>query len=518
MSTLSMISKQQHNSSGSDLQITISNNDATPPPPEKEKNVQSISLCRRFLLGRPSSDIDPRDWPRPKRYTIVLIVALAAFITPCATNIYFPAILEMQSYFGTNDTTINASISVFIFCLGLFPLIWATFADKFGKRPIYIISFLIAIVGMVCCAVSVNVTMFIIFRTVSAVGASSMLSLGAGTIGDITNPNERGRAFSIFQMGPLAGPALGTLFGGYLNEYLGWQSIFWFLAILCFVVWIAIIVFLPETRYVKKELSSFDSSSEKTMSEQQTKSNDNHWRHRFMNPIAALNFMRYPNVSLVVLFLGILFFGFYLLNSNFTRIYNNQYGFDSGTVGLFYLPLAGGFIIGSLVGGRYSDRLYMRRVTMLKEISKSPYPELRIGGVVLYGAMVGLLLAFTAFGWCVEKNVPYGFGLLCTGILGLCLGPPNTIITAYLMDSYRNNVASVMACNNLVRYILCGIGTLMSSDMAYSMGPGPLYTFCGALLFASSSAFITVKLKGETWRQKHRQQQALKQQQQQVAS
>ncbi|KAJ8660379.1 hypothetical protein O0I10_003836 [Lichtheimia ornata] len=422
----------------------------------------------------------------------------------------------MQSYFDTTDTVMNASLSVFVFCLALFPLIWATFGDKYGRRPMYIISFLIAIIGMVCCAVSVNVTMFIVFRAVSAVGASSMLSLGAGTIGDITSASERGRAFSIYQMGPLAGPALGPIFGGYLNEGLGWESIFWFLTILCFVVWVAIIIFLPETRYdvsMKKELSSSDSSSEKTTSEQQTKSNNNHRRHRFMNPIAALNFMQYPNIALAVLFLGILFFVYYLLNSNFTRIYNNQYGFDSGTVGLFYLPLAGGFIIGSLVGGRYSDRLYMRRAAKLKEINQSPYPELRIGGFLLYACMVVLLLAYIAFGWCVEKDVHYAFGLVCAGIIGLCLGPPNTILPAYIIDCFRENGASVIACNNFVRYILAGIGTLVSSDMAYSMGSGPLYTFCGALLFVSSALFIIVKLRGETWRQKHNQQKALKKQQ-----
>lgn len=80
----------------------------------------------------------------------------------------------MQFYFDTTDTIMNASLSVFVFCLALFPLIWATFGDKYGRRPMYIISFLIAIIGMVCCAVSVNVTMFIVFRAVSAVGASSV--------------------------------------------------------------------------------------------------------------------------------------------------------------------------------------------------------------------------------------------------------------------------------------------------------------------------------------------------------
>ncbi|KAJ8660380.1 hypothetical protein O0I10_003837 [Lichtheimia ornata] len=61
----------------SDLQITITN---VPPPDDDEgKNGESISLWRRFLQGKPPSDVDPRDWPPTKKYTIILIVALSAF-------------------------------------------------------------------------------------------------------------------------------------------------------------------------------------------------------------------------------------------------------------------------------------------------------------------------------------------------------------------------------------------------------------------------------------------------------
>jgi hypothetical protein len=35
------------------------------------------------------------------------------------------------------------------------------------------------------------------------------MSLGAGTISDIYEPHERGRAFSWYTCGPLLGPALG---------------------------------------------------------------------------------------------------------------------------------------------------------------------------------------------------------------------------------------------------------------------------------------------------------------------
>ena len=61
-------------------------------------------------------------------------------------------------------------------------------------------------VGSVCCAASVNAEMFIVFRAFSAIGSSSAMSMGAGTISDIYEPHERGRAFAYYVMGALLGP------------------------------------------------------------------------------------------------------------------------------------------------------------------------------------------------------------------------------------------------------------------------------------------------------------------------
>lgn len=44
-----------------------------------------------------------------------------------------------------------------------------------------------------------------------AVGSSSTIALGAGTIADISIPSERGFYVSIFQMGVQLGPAIGPL-------------------------------------------------------------------------------------------------------------------------------------------------------------------------------------------------------------------------------------------------------------------------------------------------------------------
>ena len=99
-----------------------------------------------------------------------------------------------------------------------------------------------------------------------------------------------------------------------------------------------------------------------------------------------------------------------LVNTTFSRTYNIQYGLSPSIVGLCYLSNALGCIIGAILGGRFSDGLYNKRVKKSKENS---YPEMRLGGPVIYGATFIQLVSFVAYGWCVQKNVHWAFGLVC---------------------------------------------------------------------------------------------------------
>jgi MFS family permease len=100
---------------------------------------------------------------------------------------------------------------------------------------------------------------------------------------------------------------------------------------------------------------------------------------------------------------------FYIINTTFTRTYTIQYGLSSGIVGICYFPQAVGAMAGGIFGGRYSDNMYRRRV----EKEGESWPELRLGGWLMW-ASIGLQgAAFVAYGWCVRENVHFAWGLVC---------------------------------------------------------------------------------------------------------
>ncbi|KAF1802737.1 major facilitator superfamily domain-containing protein [Mucor lusitanicus] len=351
---------------------------------------------RFWCMAKDNSD--PKQFPRYKKNMILSVVAIGGAISPVSSTIYYPALITMQEAFQTTDTTMNASLSIFTFFTAFFPLVWATFGDLFGRRRIYIISFFISFIGSVCCALSVNAEMFIVFRAFSAVGSSSAMSMGAGTIADIFEPHERGRAFAFYTCGPLLGPAIGPIIGGYLNQGLGWRSTFWFLSIFVFLTWLGIVFFLPETwRASPPAAPHLDKDIEAQRPKEQEAAKK---RTRFVNPIGALKLLRYPNIALAVTFVGIL-------------SYTLQYGFDSGLVGVCYLPSAAGSMVGGIMGGRMSDITYRRNIEKAKENDQEVHPEMRLGGFLFYASMALQLVSFVAYGWCLEENVHFAYGLVC---------------------------------------------------------------------------------------------------------
>jgi MFS family permease len=53
---------------------------------------------------------------------------------------------------------------------------------------------------------SSNTAMFLAFRFLCGCAASSSMSIGGGTIADLYDADERGKAMALFGLGPLLGP------------------------------------------------------------------------------------------------------------------------------------------------------------------------------------------------------------------------------------------------------------------------------------------------------------------------
>ena len=147
------------------------------------------------------------------------------------SSIVYPVLTDIANDFHTTATITNLSVAVYMLAMSVSPLWWSSFSETVGRRTIYLVSFALFVLWSVLSAVSTNIAMLVVMRVLSGGAAASVLAVGAGTIADIWDPKERGRAMGFFLLGPLCGPLFAPIIGGAIGQRLGWRSTQWFLVV-----------------------------------------------------------------------------------------------------------------------------------------------------------------------------------------------------------------------------------------------------------------------------------------------
>lgn len=109
----------------------------------------------------------------------------------------------MKEFGSSNDELASFIVSIYIlgFCIG--PLVLAPLSELYGRSPVMHASNVFFLIFTIACAVSSDMGMFVFFRFCQGLSGCPPLTLGGGTISDLMPPVKRGKALSIWSMGPL---------------------------------------------------------------------------------------------------------------------------------------------------------------------------------------------------------------------------------------------------------------------------------------------------------------------------
>lgn len=129
-----------------------------------------------------------------------------------AATIFAPGVKQMTHEFHiTNPTVEYMIISIYVLGFALGPIIFGPLSELYGRLVIYYTCILVFLAFTAGCTFSTNVEMFLAFRFICGCAASGPMSIGGGTLADIIPQEERGRAISIFTLGPMLGPVCDLL-------------------------------------------------------------------------------------------------------------------------------------------------------------------------------------------------------------------------------------------------------------------------------------------------------------------
>lgn len=182
---------------------------------------------------------------RTKAFVISMTV-FGTFFSPFSSFIYMPAITPIAEAYHRPIAQLNLTVTIYQVMQAISPLFFGDLSDQLGRRPVYMLTFVIYLGANIGLALQKNYAALMVLRALQSTGSSATVAIGSAVVADLTTSAERGGFIAAVQASVQFAPALAPALGGILTQYLGWRSIFWFLTIAAGTFVLIYAPFVPE--------------------------------------------------------------------------------------------------------------------------------------------------------------------------------------------------------------------------------------------------------------------------------
>ncbi|TFK56679.1 MFS general substrate transporter [Heliocybe sulcata] len=466
------------------------------------------------LVPQPSDDPnDPLNWPQWKKHMVFFVLVYGTVICGALGPLVSADLVNLAAEFHVSLQAISRALgSALAAALSIATVVWSAIAVKIGKRPVFLASSIIMMVGAVMSAYANTYGVLLGSRIIQGVGQSVLEFLVGASINDIYFTHERGIPVALWNLALLDGINITPPISGAVIQYLGWRWAFKIFAIANGLLVLLQYFFMPETTYHRSRAPAIDANGadikddttvekrEPSVRLENAETPATPIRKSYLQDLAIFSGVYPTRVSFlalvwrpveslatpIVLWAGLVYgvaiTWLVLLATSVSQLFSAPpYNFDSSQVGLTYMGPFIGAMLAALISGPLTDWL----ARSLSAWNRGTFePEFRLPLVAFY-AIFG---SMSFFGWGISANKEdpwigpvFFFGL---ANFGITLGASGSI--AYVVDAHRRSAETAMGGVILFKNVFSVIITLFINDWIVSRGV--LSVFCtvgGVTLFTT---------------------------------
>ncbi|PIL24914.1 MFS general substrate transporter [Ganoderma sinense ZZ0214-1] len=403
---------------------------------------------------------DPANFSYRRKWAITVTASFFSLITASSSGAYalgFPSMTR-----DLHATRFQGTVGISTYTLGfaLVPLVTTSFSEEFGRQPLYIVSAIGCLLMHVMTALAQNIQTVIVARFLAGAFGSTSSAMVGGSIADIWAPYQRGLPMSVFAVMVLAGPGIGCLAAGWIeqNPHLEWRWIQWIHVILLGVLLVAMPVCMRETRaavlltrLARKMRRETGNALYRARVEDERASMRTLIYISCTRPIYLL--FTEPVVASFSLWVGFAWGILYVLIESVGPAFSDIHHFNTGQTGTVFVAM----IVGCFAGE--SIQLYQERL----KYHPTKGPEAR-----LFSACLAALLfpaGMFIYAWTASPSVPWigmviGIFVIMTALFILYVA-----VFTYLADCYGIFASSALAGQSLSRNIMGTAFPLFTQQM-----------------------------------------------------
>ena len=399
-----------------------------------------------------------------KKQAAIGFIFITMLIDITGWGIIIPVIPKLIKELIHGDISEAAKIGGWLtFAYAITQFIFAPFignlSDKFGRRPIILISLFAFSMDYLLLAFAPTITWLFIGRIIAGISGASITTASA-YIADVSTPENRAKNFGMigaaFGLGFIIGPVIGGLLGQY-----GSRVPFYAAAALCLLNFLYGYFILPESL---------------------SKNNRRQFSLKRANPIGAfLNLRKYPQLIGLVISIFLLYTASHAVHSNWSYFTMYKFNWDEKMVGLSLGVI--GLLVGIVQGG------LIRVINPKLGNEKSIYV-----GMALYTIGMFLFATATASWMMFAFLIPYCLG----GIAGPAMQAViSGQVPANEQGEIQGTLSSIMSASAIVG------PPMMSTVFYYFTHKDAPFQFAGApfilggilMLLSTIVAYLSLRKK-----------------------
>ena len=467
-----------------------------------------------------------------KKQFVVLAASIGAVFSTLSAQTYLPALKVLADDFHVSVSKINLTVTTYLIFQGITPMFIGSFADRLGRRPAYVICFVVYICACIGLARSSNYASLLTVRCLQAAGISGTQTLCQAVVADITTSAERGQYIGFVTLSAILGPSLGPLIGGALTDSLGWRSIFWFLTICAGVYLVLIVLFFPETCrpivddgavrppkayetlwQLLKDSHQRNSSGSQLQILPPTAREGNTTKSTLgaKHLLTSLALLWDKEIGLLLAYGGLIYSGINAISAALPSQFTEIYGFNSLEIGLMFLPMAAGSVVAVAAAGKAINWNYRRHAKKLgltvdksQQIDVANFPieqaRLEVALPLLY-VTAALVIAW---GWALESRTSVAVPCVLAFVMGVVYISVLNVFNTLITDLYRKKAGAAIAANWFVRCMFAAVMTAVIQPLILAVNSGWAYTIMGLSYVVFSPAVLLIMWKGLGWRKEKR--------------
>ncbi len=161
------------------------------------------------------------------KWIVLATVMVGTFLGRLDQTVVNLGLPKIINDFGITVSAAGWIATAYILANAVFVPVWGKLGDTIGRKKVYVIGFLMFIVGSVLAGLSWNLPSMIVFRIIQAIAGSADYPTAMAILAvTFTEPRERSQALGIWSASFAAAAVFGPLVGGPLIDNFGWRAVF----------------------------------------------------------------------------------------------------------------------------------------------------------------------------------------------------------------------------------------------------------------------------------------------------